>query len=56
VWKNGRHLAADQKLVELDGADTVQMRARLLAQPLWQTDEDGEPVPTFTASRVVITD
>jgi hypothetical protein len=56
VWKDGLRLPADRKLVELDGADTVRMRARLVAQPLWQADEDGDPVPTFTTSRVTITD
>jgi hypothetical protein len=56
IWKDGVRLAADRKLVELEGADTIRMRARLLRQPLWQADEDGEPIPTFTTSRVVITD
>jgi hypothetical protein len=56
VWKDGQRLPATRKLAELDGADTVQMRARLLPQSAWQEDEDGEPVPTFTASRIAITD
>lgn len=56
VWKDSLRLPADQKLVELDGADTVRMRARLLPQNRWQADEDGNPIPTFTTSRVVITD
>jgi hypothetical protein len=56
VWKDSLRLPADQKLLELDGADTVRMRARLLPQNRWQADEDGNPIPTFTTSRVVITD
>jgi hypothetical protein len=56
VWMDGVRLPPDRKLAELDGADTVRMRARLIPQPSWQADEDGDPVPTFTASRIVITD
>jgi hypothetical protein len=56
VWKDGQRLPAASKLVELDGADTVTLRGRLLAQRTWLADEDGDPVPTFSASRVVITD
>jgi hypothetical protein len=56
VWKDGQRLAPDRKLAELDGADTVTMRARLLPQPSWKADEDGDPVPTFTTSRMTITD
>ena len=56
VVKDGQRLPSATKLVELDGADTVQMRARLVPQARWKDDEDGEPVPTFAASRVVITD
>jgi hypothetical protein len=56
VWKDGERLPAASKLVELDGADTVTLRGRLLAQRAWVADEDGDPVPTFSASRVVITD
>jgi len=56
VWNGSVRLAPDQKLVQLDGADTVRMRARLLPQKKWQPDEDGDPIPTFTTSRIVITD
>jgi len=56
VWKDGIGLPASRKLIELDGADTVRMRGRLLPPASWQEDEDGNPVPTFTTSRVVITD
>jgi hypothetical protein len=56
VWKDGQRLPASRKLAELDGADTVYVRGRLLVQKSWQADEDGEPVPTFSASRIRITD
>jgi hypothetical protein len=56
VWKDGQRLPPDSKLVELDGADTVTLRARLAPQKTWQADEDGNPVPTFTAARITITD
>jgi hypothetical protein len=56
VWKDGARLPASRKLVELDGADTVRLRGHLLPQPTWLTDEDGEPLPTFRTSRVLITD
>jgi hypothetical protein len=56
VWKDGQRLTADQKLSELEGADTVRLRGRLLPERYWEPDEDGNPVPTFSASRVVITD
>lgn len=56
VWKDGRRLPAARKLTELDGADTAYMRGRFLPQSSWQADEDGNPVPTFRASRIAITD
>ncbi|HEX4733043.1 MAG TPA: hypothetical protein VH247_01415 [Thermoleophilaceae bacterium] len=56
VWKDGVRLAPSSKLVELDGADTVTVRARLLRQASWKPDEDGDPIPTFRATRIVITD
>ena len=56
VWKDDRRLSGTSKLLELDGADTVTLRVRMLQQATWKADEDGEPVPTFRAARVVITD
>ena len=56
VWKDGQRLPASRKLVELDGADTVTLRGRLVQQKSWKANEDGDPVPTFTASRIAITD
>jgi hypothetical protein len=56
VWKDGARLPPDRKLVELQGADTVRLRGRLVVQRSWRANEDGDPTPTFTASRIVITD
>jgi hypothetical protein len=56
VWQDGKRLPPSEKLVQLDGADTVTLRGRMAAQKSWKADEDGDPVPTFTASRITITD
>src|SRR3954471_21452562 len=56
VWKDGLRLPADKKLIELEDADTVRVRVRLVRPAGWKADEDGDPVPTFAATRVVITD
>jgi hypothetical protein len=56
VWKDGARLDPSRKLVELEGADTVTLRGRLVAHRSWKADEDGNPVPTFTAGRIAITD
>ena len=37
-------------------ADTVVLKAQLLPPAGWHLDEDGEPVPTFSASRADIPD
>jgi hypothetical protein len=56
IWKDGGRLSPSRKLVELDGADTITLRARLLRQKNWKKDEDANPVPTFSATRIIITD
>jgi hypothetical protein len=56
VWQDGKLLAGSEKLTQLEGADTVTARSRLLPQKSWKPDEDGDPVPTFSASRITITD
>ena len=40
----------------IEGADTAVIRGRLTRPPGWREDEDGEPIPTFRAGRVEITD
>jgi hypothetical protein len=56
VWKDGQRLPGASKLLELDGADTATIRARFLPQKQWKADEDGDPVPTFRAARITVTD
>jgi hypothetical protein len=40
----------------IDGADTATLTVRLARPRLWREDEDGTPVPTFSARRIDITD
>jgi hypothetical protein len=56
VVKDRRTLQDPQRTEELAGADTATLRARLLRPTEWQENEDGDPVPTFRASRIDITD
>jgi hypothetical protein len=56
VWQDGRQVAAPDVAAALDGADTAYMRVRLKAPRAWSKDEDGNPVPTFRAGRIEITD
>ena len=52
----GQQLTGDAATTAVSGADTVVIRARLLSPGDWRQDEDGEPVPTFSTSRVDIPD
>jgi Ca2+-binding RTX toxin-like protein len=52
----GQQLAGAAATTALAGADTVVLKARLLPPGRWRQDEDGAPVPTFSASRADITD
>ena len=56
VWLGGKLLTRPRATTELGGADTVTATVRPLAQRRWSKDEDGSAVPTFRASRVLITD
>jgi hypothetical protein len=47
-------LTGDDAASALDAADTVVVVAKLVPQAKWQEDEDGTPVPTLRAKRVVI--
>jgi hypothetical protein len=38
----------------LDGADRVVVFAKLVPQDKWQQDEDGTPVPTLRAKKIVV--
>ena len=52
----GQQLTGDAATTALAGADTVSLRAQLKRPAAWRQDEDGQPVPTFEASRADITD
>ena len=56
LWEGDTQLTGGDATTALDGADTAYIRARLLAQRSWHADEDGEPIPTFRAGRIEITD
>jgi hypothetical protein len=46
--------SGDAQASALDAADTVVVMAKLLPQAKWQQDEDGTPVPTLRARKIVI--
>jgi Ca2+-binding RTX toxin-like protein len=52
----GQQLAGAAATTALAEADTVVLKAQLLSPGGWRQDEDGAPVPTFSASRADITD
>ncbi len=52
----GQQLTGNAATTAVSEADTVVIRAKLLSPGDWRQDEDGEPVPTFSTSRVDITD
>ena len=54
VYAGGKRLAADDVAAALDGADRVRVTGKVLAPAKWEKDEDGDPVPTMRARRVVV--
>jgi Ca2+-binding RTX toxin-like protein len=52
----GQPLTGDAATTALLDADTLSLKAQLERPAQWQSDEDGEPVPTFATSRADITD
>ena len=52
----GQQLTGDAAATAFAGADTVSLKAQLQRPARWRQDEDGQPVPTFRASRADITD
>jgi hypothetical protein len=52
----GQQLTGAAATTALAEADTVVLEAQLLPPGGWSQDEDGAPVPTFSASRADITD
>jgi hypothetical protein len=56
IWEGTTLLTGTEATTALDGADTATMRVRLTQPRTWSEDEDGNPVPTFRAGRIEITD
>ena len=56
IWEGDTLLTGTQAITALDGADTASMRVRLTQPGTWSEDEDGNPIPTFRAGRIEITD
>ena len=52
----GQQLTGDAATTALAGADSLTLKAQLTRPAAWRQDEDGQPVPTFAASRADITD
>jgi len=52
----GQQLTGAAGTTALAEADTVVLKAQLVPPAGWRQDEDGAPVPTFSASRADITD
>jgi hypothetical protein len=52
----GALLQGDEATSALDNADTAFVGVQLVPRAGWRRDEDGEPVPTFDAHWVKITD
>jgi hypothetical protein len=54
--KGGTLLQGEEATSTLDNADTAFVGVQLVPRAGWRQDEDGEPVPTFDAHWVKITD
>ena len=52
----GQQQIGDAAAAAFEGADSVSLKAQLVPSAQWRMDEDGAPVPTFSASRADITD
>ena len=52
----GQQLTGEAATTAVAGADTVSLKAQLSRPAGWRQDEDGQPVPTFAASRIDVTD
>jgi hypothetical protein len=56
IWEGKTLLTGEAAATALDGADTAELRVRLVRPRKWREDEDGNPVPTFRTRRIQITD
>jgi hypothetical protein len=55
VYKGKRLLKGAPRRAQIDGADTMRLKVKLLPPARWRPGEDDR-VPTFSTSRVLITD
>jgi hypothetical protein len=55
VYKGKRLLKGARRRTQMDGADTMRLKVKLLPPTQWRPGEDDR-VPTFSTSRAVITD
>jgi hypothetical protein len=51
---DGHRLTGDAVASALDAADTVVVVAKIVPQAKWLQDEDGTPVPTLRAKKILI--
>ena len=56
VWEDRALKIGPAATVLIDGADTALVRGRLTRPGDWRQDKDGSQIPTFRASRIVVTD
>lgn len=56
VWRGSTQVPPRAVARALDGANTASLWVRLRQRRAWPDDRDGNPVPTFTAERIEITD
>jgi hypothetical protein len=56
VFKGRTQLEGDEARRAVEGADTVTLNGRLRRPARWGEDEDGEPLPTFKARKITVTD
>ena len=55
VWDaDHNRLTGDAEASALDAADNVVVVGKLLPRAKWQHDEDGNPVPTLRAKKVLL--
>ena len=56
VWEDHALKIGPAATVLIDGADTVLVRGRFTRPGAWRDDDNGRRIPTFRASRIVVTD
>ena len=56
VWEGRALKIGPAATVLIDAADTATVTGRLTRPGAWRRDENGNRIPTFRASRIVVTD